>query len=184
MGRRARACRRPKTFCGRSPPPRRQHRPAKAHRPSQRVELRQRHHPAGQADRALRRTVVMNMYSLGGVTAEDAKTNGLGNLTMQMLHARHQDAQCRSRSPSSSIPSAARWPPAAGTTVGSGAANCLKGDFAQGDGGLRRHRQQPGVRRDGAGADEEAHRGGRSRAKMPTGRSRRSASSRSSISAR
>ena len=29
--------------------------------------------------------VVMNMYSLGGLTAEDAKTNGLGNLTMQML---------------------------------------------------------------------------------------------------
>ncbi|HWE94199.1 MAG TPA: pitrilysin family protein [Tepidisphaeraceae bacterium] len=30
-------------------------------------------------------TVVMSMYSLGGVTAEDEKTNGLGNLTMQML---------------------------------------------------------------------------------------------------
>ncbi|HET6249425.1 MAG TPA: pitrilysin family protein [Tepidisphaeraceae bacterium] len=30
-------------------------------------------------------TVVMNMYSLGGVTDEDAKTNGLGNLTMEML---------------------------------------------------------------------------------------------------
>ncbi|HSV16214.1 MAG TPA: insulinase family protein, partial [Tepidisphaeraceae bacterium] len=29
--------------------------------------------------------VVMNMYSLGGVTAEDEKTNGLGNLSMQML---------------------------------------------------------------------------------------------------
>jgi zinc protease len=29
--------------------------------------------------------VVMTMYSLGGVTAEDAKTNGLGNLTMEML---------------------------------------------------------------------------------------------------
>jgi zinc protease len=29
--------------------------------------------------------VVMNMYALGGVTAEDAKTNGLGNLTMQLL---------------------------------------------------------------------------------------------------
>ncbi len=29
--------------------------------------------------------VVMNMYSLGGVTAEDDQTNGLGNLTMQML---------------------------------------------------------------------------------------------------
>jgi zinc protease len=29
--------------------------------------------------------VVMNMYSLGGVTAEDDATNGLGNLTMQML---------------------------------------------------------------------------------------------------
>jgi len=30
-------------------------------------------------------TVVMNMYSLGGLTAEDASTNGLGNLTMQMI---------------------------------------------------------------------------------------------------
>jgi zinc protease len=29
--------------------------------------------------------VVMQMYSLGGLTAEDEKTNGLGNLTMQML---------------------------------------------------------------------------------------------------
>src|SRR5665213_1824706 len=29
--------------------------------------------------------VAINMYALGGVTAEDAKTNGLGNLTMQML---------------------------------------------------------------------------------------------------
>jgi zinc protease len=29
--------------------------------------------------------VVIQMYTLGGVTAEDAKTNGLGNLTMQML---------------------------------------------------------------------------------------------------
>ncbi len=29
--------------------------------------------------------VVMQMYALGGITAEDAKTNGLGNLTMQML---------------------------------------------------------------------------------------------------
>jgi zinc protease len=29
--------------------------------------------------------VVMHMYSLGGVTAEDDKTNGLGNLSMQML---------------------------------------------------------------------------------------------------
>jgi zinc protease len=29
--------------------------------------------------------VVMQMYSLGGLTAEDASTNGLGNLTMQML---------------------------------------------------------------------------------------------------
>jgi zinc protease len=30
-------------------------------------------------------TVVINMYGLGGVTTEDAKTNGLGNLTMSML---------------------------------------------------------------------------------------------------
>ncbi len=29
--------------------------------------------------------VVMNMYSLGGVTVEDEKTNGLGHLTMQLL---------------------------------------------------------------------------------------------------
>lgn len=29
--------------------------------------------------------VVMNMYALGGLTAEDEKTNGIGNLTMQML---------------------------------------------------------------------------------------------------
>src|SRR5207247_1664017 len=29
--------------------------------------------------------VSMNMYALGGVTAEDAKTNGIGNLTMQTL---------------------------------------------------------------------------------------------------
>jgi zinc protease len=29
--------------------------------------------------------VVMRMYSLGGVTAEDDQTNGLGNLTMEML---------------------------------------------------------------------------------------------------
>jgi len=29
--------------------------------------------------------VVMNMYALGGLTAEDAKTNGLGNLTMELL---------------------------------------------------------------------------------------------------
>lgn len=29
--------------------------------------------------------VAIHMYSLGGLTAEDAKTNGLGNLTMQML---------------------------------------------------------------------------------------------------
>jgi zinc protease len=29
--------------------------------------------------------VVMNMYGLGGLTAEDAKTNGLGNLTMNTL---------------------------------------------------------------------------------------------------
>src|SRR6185312_11939643 len=29
--------------------------------------------------------VVMQMYSLGGLTAEDAQTNGIGNLTMQML---------------------------------------------------------------------------------------------------
>src|SRR5207253_1251294 len=30
-------------------------------------------------------TVVITMYGLGGVTAEDAKVNGLGNLTMEML---------------------------------------------------------------------------------------------------
>ena len=30
-------------------------------------------------------TVVINMYGLGGVTAENAKTNGLGNLTMSMV---------------------------------------------------------------------------------------------------
>ena len=30
-------------------------------------------------------TVVMTMYAMGGLTAEDAKTNGLGNLTMSML---------------------------------------------------------------------------------------------------
>ena len=29
--------------------------------------------------------VVMNMYSLGGLTAEDAQTNGLGNLAMQLI---------------------------------------------------------------------------------------------------
>jgi zinc protease len=29
--------------------------------------------------------VVMSMYSLGGLTAEDAKTNGLGNLAMQLV---------------------------------------------------------------------------------------------------
>jgi zinc protease len=29
--------------------------------------------------------IAVQMYSLGGLTAEDAKTNGLGNLTMQML---------------------------------------------------------------------------------------------------
>ncbi|HEX3358394.1 MAG TPA: pitrilysin family protein [Tepidisphaeraceae bacterium] len=29
--------------------------------------------------------VTISLYSLGGLTAEDAKTNGLGNLTMQML---------------------------------------------------------------------------------------------------
>jgi zinc protease len=29
--------------------------------------------------------VVMNMYGLGGLTAEDAETNGLGNLAMQLL---------------------------------------------------------------------------------------------------
>jgi zinc protease len=29
--------------------------------------------------------VVMNMYALGGLTAEDERTNGIGNLTMQML---------------------------------------------------------------------------------------------------
>ena len=29
--------------------------------------------------------VTISMYSLGGLTAEDAKTNGLGNLTMEML---------------------------------------------------------------------------------------------------
>jgi predicted Zn-dependent peptidase len=29
--------------------------------------------------------VVMNMYSLGGLTAEDAKTNGLGNLAMRLV---------------------------------------------------------------------------------------------------
>ena len=29
--------------------------------------------------------VVVHLYSLGGLTAEDAKTNGIGNLTMQML---------------------------------------------------------------------------------------------------
>ncbi len=29
--------------------------------------------------------VTMQMYALGGLTAEDAKTNGLGNLTMEML---------------------------------------------------------------------------------------------------
>ena len=39
--------------------------------------------------------VVMQSYALGGLTAEDAKTNGLGNLTMQMLSrgTKTRDAQ-------------------------------------------------------------------------------------------
>ncbi len=36
--------------------------------------------------------VSMQMYALGGLTKEDAKTNGVGNLTMQMPSARDQDA--------------------------------------------------------------------------------------------
>lgn len=39
--------------------------------------------------------ISINMYALGGVTAEDGRTNGLGNLTMQMLMrgAKGHDAQ-------------------------------------------------------------------------------------------
>jgi len=64
--------------------------------PSEKIKDRQ---PSGQVVRAqldngtvllLKRIstsplVVMQMYSLGGVTAEDAKTNGIGNLTMDLL---------------------------------------------------------------------------------------------------
>ncbi len=39
--------------------------------------------------------VTINLYSLGGVSAEDAKTNGIGNLTMEMLQrgTTHRSAQ-------------------------------------------------------------------------------------------
>ena len=63
--------------------------------------------------------VVMNMYALGGLTAEDQKSNGLGNLSMQML-ARGTKTRTPSRSPSSGTPSAATSTRPAGTTVGSG----------------------------------------------------------------
>ena len=44
--------------------------------------------------------VVMHMYSLGGVTAEDDQTNGLGNLTMQMLQRGTAATTTPNRSPS------------------------------------------------------------------------------------
>ena len=46
--------------------------------------------------------VVMQMYSLGGVTAEDDSTNGLGNLAMEMLSRGTTTRSAEQRSPSSS----------------------------------------------------------------------------------
>jgi len=72
--------------------------------------------------------VVMQMYSLGGLTAEDEKTNGLGNLTMQMVArgTRQMNAQ----------EIAAFWDSiggefeaSSGNNSWSWTANCLKEDF-------------------------------------------------------
>ena len=69
-------------------PPRRRHenrdRPRRVSRSSARVEL-ENGTVLIHKHIATTPLVTISMYSLGGLTAEDAKTNGLGNLTMQML---------------------------------------------------------------------------------------------------
>lgn len=75
-------------------------------------------------------TVVMSMYSLGGVTAEDAKTNGIGSLTMQLL-----TRGTRTRSAAQ----IAEFFDSTGGSIDAGCASnswhwdasCLKGDFAK-----------------------------------------------------
>ncbi len=75
-------------------------------------------------------TVVMSMYSLGGVTAEDAKTNGLGSLTMQMLMRGTKTRDGRKIAEFFDS-TGGEIETASGNNSWSWTASCLKGDFAK-----------------------------------------------------
>ena len=73
-------------------------------------------------------TVAINMYSLGGVTAEDAQNNGLGNFTMEMLMrgTRTRDARKIAEFFDST---GAEMSTACGNNSWYWTASCLKADF-------------------------------------------------------
>jgi zinc protease len=75
-------------------------------------------------------TVVMSMFSLGGVTAEDARTNGLGSMTMEMLM---RGTKTRSAAEIAEFFDATggSMDAACGNNSWHWDANCLKGDFAK-----------------------------------------------------
>ena len=75
-------------------------------------------------------TVVMSMYSLGGVTAEDAKTNGIGSLTMEML-MRGTTTRSANQIAEFFDATGGSMDAACGNNSWHWDANCLKGDFAK-----------------------------------------------------
>jgi zinc protease len=72
--------------------------------------------------------VEIKMYSLGGLSAEDAKTNGLGNLTMKML-PRGTKTRTAQQIAEFFDSIGGDLDTAAGNNSWSWAATCLKGDF-------------------------------------------------------
>ncbi|HWE00762.1 MAG TPA: pitrilysin family protein [Tepidisphaeraceae bacterium] len=75
-------------------------------------------------------TVVIDMYSLGGVTAEDAGDNGLGNLAMQML-MRGSKTMDSEKIAEFFDATGGEMATACGKDTWSWSAECLKGDFAR-----------------------------------------------------
>jgi zinc protease len=74
--------------------------------------------------------VVMQVYSLGGLTAEDDKTNGLGNLTMQML-SRGTKSQSAQQIAEFWDSIGGDFEATSGNNSWSWTATCLKDDFAK-----------------------------------------------------
>ena len=101
--------------------------------------------------------VVMHMYALGGLTAEDAKTNGIGNLTMQML-PRGTKTRTAQQIAEFFDSIGGDLETACGNNSWSWTATLPEGRLRQGVRGLRRRREQPGVPRGRAGDDEAARR--------------------------